>query len=236
MSGRDDRPGGVRGTASGAARRAMTGKPRLGAAFFLGGDSYPKDAHLEAALRQRLAPRFAAWFGQMEVLALSGAPKAGIAVSRRVADLTRVMDGMSPALPVFLFGRSSGARVATLLAAQRRVSGVVCFGYPFQRPDRDPEPERFAHLAGLDAPTLIFQGLSDPYSGAGGVRGYAVAETVQLRLIRTDHQVRLPARVWDLLCDEIAAFCNRAAGPPPHRGPGIGTAAVPGEGIEPPTF
>ena len=223
-------------TGSAMAASAMTGEPRLGAAFFLGGDSYPKDADLETALRQRLAPRFSAWFGQMEVFALSGVPKAGLAVPRRVADLMRVMDGMSPALPVFLFGRSSGARVATLLATRRRVSGVVCFGYPFQQPGRDAEPERFAHLAALGVPTLIFQGSSDPYSGPDGPGCHPLAEAVTLRLIRADHRVRLPARVWDLLCAEIDTFCTRAAEPGPQAGADTGRRKVPGEGIEPPTF
>ena len=58
-------------------------------------------------------------------------------------------------------GKSMGGRVASLTAddhfRQKRIAGLLCFGYPFHPPGK-PEQLRTAHLEALITPTLICQG------------------------------------------------------------------------------
>ncbi len=63
-------------------------------------------------------------------------------------------------------GKSMGGRVASLAAQdlyeRGRMNGLICLGYPFHPPGK-PEQLRTAHLAALEAPTLIVQGERDPF-------------------------------------------------------------------------
>ena len=57
-------------------------------------------------------------------------------------------------------GKSLGGRVASMVADEAGVAGLLCLGYPFHPPGR-PEKLRTAHLASLRTPTLILQGARD---------------------------------------------------------------------------
>jgi hypothetical protein len=57
-------------------------------------------------------------------------------------------------------GKSLGGRVASVVADEARVAGLLCLGYPFHPPGR-PEKLRTEHLAGLVTPSLIVQGSRD---------------------------------------------------------------------------
>ncbi len=182
----------------------------LGAAFFLAGESYPKDLRIEDNLRQRLAPSFAGWRGQAEILALE--PSQPITnIQARLATLEVAIARWSPSRPVVLFGRSSGARVATLYATARPVQAVICLGYPFQAPRAQREACRLAHLTQLRTPTLIVQGRFDEYNGPEGPTAFPLSNAVSLRLVDARHDFAIPASAWDALCAEIAGFCMEAA-------------------------
>lgn len=76
-------------------------------------------------------------------------------------------------------GKSMGGRIASLIADEARVRGVVCLGYPFHPPGK-PERTRTAHLATMRTPTLIVQGTRDSLGSRPEVEGYDLAETVRL--------------------------------------------------------
>ena len=59
-------------------------------------------------------------------------------------------------------GKSIGGRIATMVAGENRVAGVICLGYPFH-PPRKPNLWRMDHLKIIDTPTLICQGERDPF-------------------------------------------------------------------------
>ncbi|HCK54632.1 MAG TPA: alpha/beta hydrolase, partial [Planctomycetaceae bacterium] len=59
-------------------------------------------------------------------------------------------------------GKSMGGRMASLVADECGVAGLVCLGYPFHPPAK-PEKLRTEHLAGLSTPTLIVQGDRDRF-------------------------------------------------------------------------
>ena len=76
-------------------------------------------------------------------------------------------------------GKSMGGRMASLVADEMGVRGLVCLGYPFHAPGK-PEKPRTAHLAELRTPTLICQGTRDPMGGRETVAGYALSPAIRL--------------------------------------------------------
>src|SRR5436309_860369 len=60
-------------------------------------------------------------------------------------------------------GKSMGGRIASMIADEAGVAGLVCLGYPFH-PTGKPDRLRVAHLKTLRTPTLILQGRRDPFS------------------------------------------------------------------------
>jgi hypothetical protein len=180
--------------------------PKLGTAFYLAGDSYPGDLPVEQAVRRALGPCFAAWRSQDDVLALAGETAFAKPLAHRLAVLTRAIGSEADPASAVLFGRSSGARVATLYAVERRVRAVICLGYPFQRPERSRDPARFAHLAMLGVPTLIIQGREDSYSGPDGPGSFPVSGSVTLCPVDCDHRFKGAPDLWGRIGRAVTAF------------------------------
>lgn len=178
---------------------------RSSKAVFLAGDSYPKDKAIEVAIRTRLAPLFGSWCGQ------TGIDKRRNG-GRFIKDIPERVDGLRRELesgrrrPGVLFGRSSGARVATLLAAEQPVRAVICLGYPFQKPGEAPEPERYEHLRSISVPTLILQGQADPYGTFEQAKAFPVSRQVHLLPVDTNHEFRVEPEQWDRVAVEIRRF------------------------------
>lgn len=76
-------------------------------------------------------------------------------------------------------GKSMGGRMASLVADETGVRGLVCLGYPFHPPGQ-PGKTRTAHLADLRTPTLIVQGTRDPLGTREDVAGYELSPQIQL--------------------------------------------------------
>ena len=76
-------------------------------------------------------------------------------------------------------GKSMGGRMASLIADEAGVRGLVCLGYPFHPPGK-PEKTRTAHLEALTTPCLIVQGERDPMGTTADVAGYALAPSIDL--------------------------------------------------------
>lgn len=62
-----------------------------------------------------------------------------------------VETGRRPRARLVIGGKSMGGRVATMIADEHRVAGVVCLGYPFH-PPKKPRLLRCAHLVDIRAP------------------------------------------------------------------------------------
>lgn len=76
-------------------------------------------------------------------------------------------------------GKSLGGRMASMVADEAQVRGLVCLGYPFHPPGR-PEKLRTAHLETLVTPTLILQGERDPLGRADEVPGYSLSDAISV--------------------------------------------------------
>ncbi|UUX49470.1 alpha/beta fold hydrolase [Nisaea acidiphila] len=82
--------------------------------------------------------------------------------------------------PLFIGGKSMGGRMATLVAEETGVSGVICFGYPFHPPGK-PDNLRTAHLESMTCPTLIIQGERDPFGTREETEGYRLSRLIRLQ-------------------------------------------------------
>jgi predicted alpha/beta-hydrolase family hydrolase len=78
------------------------------------------------------------------------------------AVLEHLRAGPLDGLPLYVGGRSSGARVACRTAQATGAVGVLCLAFPLHPPGR-PEKTRLAELEGVSVPVLIVQGESDPF-------------------------------------------------------------------------
>ncbi len=99
-------------------------------------------------------------------------------------------------LPLYVGGRSSGARVACRTAQATGASGVLCLAFPLHPPGR-PEKTRLPELEDVTVPVLIVQGESDPVRHAArgaGAPGRQAARQPPARL-RRRRAARRGARV-----------------------------------------
>jgi len=95
---------------------------------------------------------------------------------------------------VFIGGKSMGGRMATLVADELHVRGVVCFGYPFHPPGQ-PAKLRTAHLESMRTPMLVLQGERDPFGTREDVAGYKLSPQIQIEWIRDgDHSLKPRAK------------------------------------------
>jgi len=87
-------------------------------------------------------------------------------------------------------GKSMGGRVASRVADELGVSGLVCLGYPFHPPG-SPERLRTAHLADLRTPTLILQGTRDPFGTPPEVESYELSASIRVHWLEDgDHSFK----------------------------------------------
>ena len=86
-------------------------------------------------------------------------------------------------------GKSMGGRIASLIADEAQVGGLVCLGYPFH-PAGQPHKLRTQHLASLQTPTLILQGERDRLGNRQEVAGYNLSTQIQVHWIADgDHDL-----------------------------------------------
>ncbi|HUR79866.1 MAG TPA: alpha/beta family hydrolase [Thermoanaerobaculia bacterium] len=91
---------------------------------------------------------------------------------------------------VVIGGKSMGGRMASMVADEMQVRGLVCFGYPFHPPGRT-EKLRVAHLEELHTPSLIIQGTRDTFGTREDVSSYRLSSSIEVRWIENaDHSLK----------------------------------------------
>ncbi|HKR67205.1 MAG TPA: alpha/beta fold hydrolase [Thermoanaerobaculia bacterium] len=91
---------------------------------------------------------------------------------------------------VFIGGKSMGGRMATMVADEAKVRGVICFGYPFHPPGK-PEQTRTAHLEKMRTPALILQGTRDPFGTPDDVSAYVLSKAIRIEWMQGgDHSLK----------------------------------------------
>jgi predicted alpha/beta-hydrolase family hydrolase len=138
----------------------------------------------------------------------------------RLLDAYRdVVAQLGPASQLVIGGKSMGGRVASMLADELGVAGLVCLGYPFH-PAKRPDKTRAAHLRELKTRTLFVQGTRDALGSRDEVAGYALSKRIRLKWIEDgDHSLvprrklgHDPALAFANVCDAVAAFVRAALG------------------------
>jgi predicted alpha/beta-hydrolase family hydrolase len=117
---------------------------------------------------------------------------------------------------LFIGGKSMGGRMASMVADELAVAGLVCLGYPFHPPGR-PERTRTAHLRGLQTPALVVQGTRDPFGNPDDVAGYELSPAIRIHWLEDgDHDFkprsgsgRTQKHNWDEGIAAVTAFVAR---------------------------
>jgi predicted alpha/beta-hydrolase family hydrolase len=110
-------------------------------------------------------------------------------------------------------GKSMGGRIASLIADDAGVAGLVCLGYPVH-PVGKPERLRVKHLQTLKTRALIVQGERDPFGNREDVAKYKLSPAIRVRWIKDgDHSFkprkssgRTEQQNWEAAIGEIASF------------------------------
>jgi uncharacterized protein len=87
-------------------------------------------------------------------------------------------------------GKSLGGRIASMVADDAGVRGLVCLGYPFH-PTGRPDRLRTHHLETLRTPALFLQGERDTLGSRDEVSGYALSPAIRIEwLTDGDHSLK----------------------------------------------
>jgi uncharacterized protein len=87
-------------------------------------------------------------------------------------------------------GKSLGGRIASMVADDSKVGGLVCLGYPFHPPGQ-PKRLRVKHLEDLRTPALIVQGTRDTFGPRADVEQYKLSAQIRIEWIEDgDHSLK----------------------------------------------
>jgi predicted alpha/beta-hydrolase family hydrolase len=122
------------------------------------------------------------------------------------AVIDELRTGEVAGLPLFVGGRSAGARVACRTAEATNAAGVVCLAFPLQPPARrgkDRSPSRLPELDQLTLPMLVVQGERDRFGMPPATADRTVVQVPGDHSLRTDPQaVAAAVRSW--LSEQLA--------------------------------
>ncbi|MEO8587492.1 MAG: alpha/beta fold hydrolase [Acidobacteriota bacterium] len=116
-------------------------------------------------------------------------------------------------------GKSMGGRIASMVADEAGVAGLVCLGYPFHPPGQ-PEKLRVAHLEGLATSALIVQGERDAFGTREEIARYRLSKKIRIFFLADgDHSLkprvssgRTEEQNLREAIAEVAAFLGTRAG------------------------
>ncbi len=133
-------------------------------------------------------------FGYMASRRTSAGRKPPPRADKLNPEYIAVIDALDVNGPLIIGGKSMGGRVASMIAdelyASRRISGLLCLGYPFHPPGK-PEQLRTEHLAKIETPTLIVQGTRDLFGTREEVSSYALSKKIEILWLEDgDHDLK----------------------------------------------
>jgi len=113
---------------------------------------------------------------------------------------------------VVIGGVSYGGRVASMIAAEDPVAGLVLLSYPLHSPGKHDQ-QRTAHLASIRCPVLFLSGEADPFARVDLLRA-AVQQLPTAQLVtypRVGHGLSRDRVVMADCLDRVAAFAGQTA-------------------------
>jgi predicted alpha/beta-hydrolase family hydrolase len=129
-----------------------------------------------------------------------------------LATYREVIALLGPGAPMFIGGKSMGGRMASVIADDAGVRGLVCLGYPFH-PAGKPTQLRVAHLKDLKTPALFVQGTRDALGSREDVAGYELSPSIHIEWIEDgDHSFERLKRSGRTNADAMAQAIDAVAG------------------------
>jgi predicted alpha/beta-hydrolase family hydrolase len=105
-------------------------------------------------------------------------------------DAIREAAGKKGASRLAIGGKSMGGRIASMVADEAGVAGLVCLGYPFHPPGQ-PDKLRVAHLESLKTPGLIVQGTRDAFGTRDEISRYSLSKNLRIHFLADgDHSFK----------------------------------------------
>jgi predicted alpha/beta-hydrolase family hydrolase len=109
-----------------------------------------------------------------------------------------------------------GGRMASMIADEMGVKGLVCLGYPFYAPGKSDKP-RIEHLQSLRTPTLIAQGERDAMGNQEAVLGYQLSDVINFQWLKDgDHSFKPRKKSgaterenWDTAISAVILFARQ---------------------------
>ena len=131
--------------------------------------------------------------------------------SRTEPALARYREALADLTPkeTVIAGHSFGGRVASLLASDTSVAGLVLFAYPLHPPGKPHLwDERTSHWPGISCPVLLLSGESDPFAQLDLLR--TAVKRLPHAELETYPRVRHGVTpVLDAALDRVADFLGR---------------------------
>jgi len=122
------------------------------------------------------------------------------------------IDALGGPANLVIGGKSMGGRIASMIADEAGVAGLVCLGDPFH-PSGKPERLRTAHLAELRTPTLIVQGTRDALGLPDEIDGYTLSPSVRVHFLEDgDHSFKPRVRSGRTLEQNLDEAIEAVAG------------------------
>ena len=116
--------------------------------------------------------------------------RAGVLIETWHAAINWVRRSPTPPHRLFIGGKSMGGRIASMVAEDEKVDGIVCLGYPFHPPG-NPDKLRTGHLEDLNIPMLVCQGERDVFGHRAESASWQLPRSIQFSwLTDGDHSFK----------------------------------------------
>ena len=92
---------------------------------------------------------------------------------------------------IYIGGKSMGGRIATMVANEFDILGLICLGYPLHPPGKATNGKRLECLKDISPPALILQGERDSMGNFDELSNSPLSPTVQIKCIPSgDHSFK----------------------------------------------
>ena len=116
--------------------------------------------------------------------------RAAVLIETWHAAINWVRRSPTPPHRLFIGGKSMGGRIASMVAEDEKVDGIVCLGYPFHPPGK-PDKLRTEHLEDLNIPMLVCQGERDVFGHRAESASWQLPGSIQFSwLTDGDHSFK----------------------------------------------
>ena len=147
------------------------------------GMEHPFMATMAAGIAETAKIRVARFeFPYMAARRVDGKKRPPDRSDKLLACFREAIEAMGGPDKVVIGGKSMGGRMASLIAEDAGVRGLVCLGFPFHPPGK-PEVMRTSHLLRMRMPALIVQGTRDSFGGPDEVRALAFPPNIRIHWI-----------------------------------------------------